>query len=105
MCLFLRTSSPILSPSPNNNCKASLGSPASNNILINLYAIIEVCSAGLAITVFPVKSAAIICPVNIAIGKFHGLIQNNTPLLSYFKIFFSPVGPIKISSSKNIFLD
>ena len=103
MCLFLRTSSPILSPSPNTNCKASLGSPASNNILINLYAIIEVCSAGLAITVFPVKSAAIICPVNIAIGKFHGLIQKNTPLLSYFKIFFHLLVQLKFHPLKIFF--
>ena len=103
MCLFLRTSSPILSPSPNTNCKASLGSPASNNILINLYAIIEVCSAGLAITVFPVKSAAIICPVNIAIGKFHGLIQKIHLYSHILRYFFHLLVQLKFHPPKIFF--
>ncbi len=42
-------------------------------------AICGVCSAGFAITVLPATSAAATCPVKIASGKFHGLMQTNTP--------------------------
>ena len=52
--------SPIVDPSPKINCNALTGSPALNKSLIILYEIIEVCSAGLAITVFPHSNAAII---------------------------------------------
>ena len=43
---------------------------------------IEVCSAGLAITVLPASKAETICPIKIAIGKFQGLIEKMTPLPS-----------------------
>ena len=42
-------------------------------------AISGVCSAGLATTQLPATSAAAIWPVKIASGKFHGLMQTNTP--------------------------
>ena len=38
-----------------------------------------VCSAGLNITAFPVTSAAVIIPVGIASGKFHGEITAPIP--------------------------
>jgi hypothetical protein len=38
-----------------------------------------VCSAGFAITALPAASAAAICPVKIASGKFQGLMQAKTP--------------------------
>ena len=41
----------------------------------DLAAIKEVGSAGLAKTVFPATNAATTCPIKIASGKFHGLIQ------------------------------
>jgi hypothetical protein len=43
------------------------------------YAIILVFSAGFAKTAFPAANAAAICPVKIANGKFHGLMQVKTP--------------------------
>ena len=42
----------------------------------------EVLSAGFAMTALPAESAAAICPVKIAKGKFQGLIQTKTPLAS-----------------------
>ena len=38
-----------------------------------------VCSAGFTTTVLPVTSAAVVMPVQIASGKFHGLITTATP--------------------------
>ena len=38
-----------------------------------------VCSAGFAATVLPAASAAATCPTKIDSGKFHGLMQTNTP--------------------------
>ena len=41
--------------------------------------------AGFAMTVLPVTSAAAICPVKMARGKFHGLIHTITPRPWYSK--------------------
>jgi hypothetical protein len=38
-----------------------------------------VCSAGFATTVLPATSAALTWPRKIDSGKFHGLMQTNTP--------------------------
>ena len=42
-------------------------------------AISGVAGAGLATTALPATSAAVIWPVKIASGKFHGLMHTNTP--------------------------
>ena len=42
-------------------------------------AILGVCSAGFATTVFPAISAAVTCPKKIASGKFQGEIAAKTP--------------------------
>ncbi len=52
-----------------------------------------VCSAGFATTQLPAASAAAICPVKIASGKFHGLMQTNTPRPRMRSSLDSPVGP------------
>ena len=52
-----------------------------------------VCSAGLASTALPAASAAAICPVKIASGKFHGEMQANTPRPCRVSALRSPVGP------------
>ena len=52
-----------------------------------------VCSAGLAITALPAASAAATWPVKIASGKFHGLMQTNTPRPCSVSSLLSPVGP------------
>ena len=51
------------------------------------------CSDGFAITLLPQDSAADICPISIATGKFHGLIHKNLPFGVYKILFSSPVGP------------
>ena len=53
----------------------------------------EVCSDGLTITLLPQARAAEICPIRIATGKFHGLMQRNLPFGLYEIMFSSPVGP------------
>ncbi len=80
-------------PSPTTNCNAPCGTPASNINFVASKAIIGVCSAGFAITAFPAINAATTCPVKMANGKFHGLIQTKTPRPSINKRFSSPVGP------------
>jgi hypothetical protein len=52
-----------------------------------------VCSAGLAATVLPATSAATTWPAKIASGKFHGLMQTNTPRPCRRSSLLSPVGP------------
>ena len=52
-----------------------------------------VAGAGFATTALPATSAAVICPVKIASGKFHGLMQTNTPRPCSECVLRSPVGP------------
>ena len=52
-----------------------------------------VCSAGLAMTALPAASAALTCPVKMASGKFHGLMQTKTPRPCSATSLRSPVGP------------
>ena len=52
-----------------------------------------VCSAGLATTALPAPSAAATWPVKIASGKFHGLMQANTPRPCSAISLSSPAGP------------
>ena len=49
--------------------------------------------AGFASTVLPVASAAATCPMKIASGKFHGLMQTQGPRATRRNSFDSPVGP------------
>ena len=73
------SAAPIVSPSPGSNWSAPAGTPASCRILTAAAATRGVCSAGLASTVLPAASAAAICPVKMASGKFQGLMQATTP--------------------------
>ena len=60
-------------------CSALAGTPASCNSATASAATSGVCSAGLATTALPATSAALTWPRKIASGKFHGLMQTNTP--------------------------
>ena len=66
-------------PSPGTSASAPAGMPASCRMRTASAAISGVCSAGLATTLLPAASAALTCPRKIASGKFHGLMQTNTP--------------------------
>ncbi|OIQ81086.1 hypothetical protein GALL_371540 [mine drainage metagenome] len=73
------TSAAPTRPSPGSSCSAPAGTPASRSSRTAQSAISGVCSAGLASTTLPAASAAAICPVKIASGKFHGLIATTGP--------------------------
>ena len=73
------STSPSAGPSPGRSRSASGGTPASCSSATARAAISGVCSAGLAIAGLPATSAAAICPVKIASGKFHGLMQRKGP--------------------------
>ncbi len=66
-------------PSPGRNCRTLAGTPARCISLTASKAASGVCSAGLAMTVFPAAKAAATCPVKIASGKFHGARQGRRP--------------------------
>ena len=69
------------------------GTPFLWNIFTTKYPSIEVCSEGLIVTLLPDIRAALICPINIATGKFHGLMHIKCPFGEYDNVFSSPVGP------------
>ncbi len=75
---------PTVSPLPGSNCSAARGIPASCSNCTARNAIKGVCSAGLASTTLPAASAALISPVKIASGKFHGLMHTTGPSASAF---------------------
>ncbi len=77
--MLVTSALPMTGPSPINNCNELFGTPASYISSTARMAIIGVKSAGLANTAFPTDKAAIICPVKIANGKFHGEIQTIFP--------------------------
>src|SRR5690625_5022445 len=77
--LLLVMIGPIVEPTPKIKCNARLGIPAWYSIDTIAAATIQACSAGFAITVLPATNAAATCPVKIAKGKFHGLIQATSP--------------------------
>ena len=60
-----------------------------------------VAGAGLATTALPAMSAAVICPVKIASGKFQGLMHTNTPRPCSVSVLRSPVGPGSTSGAPN----
>ena len=62
-----------------------------------------VCSAGFAITVLPAASAAATWPVKMASGKFHGLMQANTPRPWSRSSLRSPAGPASSLRGKTDF--
>ena len=90
---------PTVAPSPGVNCKTFSGMPAWCKSLTAKYATKVVCSAGLAITVLPAASAAVIWPRKIASGKFHGLMHTNTPRPCNCSSLDSPVGPGSFSGA------
>ena len=59
-------------------------------ISISFAAITGDCSAGFITTVLPVASAAVVMPVRIASGKFHGAMTAATPRGRYSVRFSSP---------------
>ena len=67
------------SPSPGSNLTTCSGAPASWRMRIASAATSGVSSAGLAMTTLPAAKAALACPMKIASGKFHGLMQATTP--------------------------
>ena len=73
------TSAAPVSPAPGRSCSAAGGTPAWRRIRTASAAISGVSSAGLARTGLPAASAAAICPVKMASGKFHGLMQTTGP--------------------------
>ena len=87
-------------PAPRRPCRRRAraaapigGTPASCSSRTAAAAISGVCSAGLATTALPAASAAATWPVKIASGKFHGLMQTNTPRPRWCSSLVSPVGP------------
>jgi hypothetical protein len=87
------SAAPTVAPSPGRYCSTlparrlrAAASPRRSRSRL-------VCSAGLAITLLPAASAAATWPMKIASGKFHGLMQTNTPRPCRCSSFDSPVGP------------
>ena len=70
---------PTSSPSPVTMLTTPRGMPASSRILTKLTADSGVCDAGLKTTVLPQTSAGMIFHDGIAIGKFHGVMIEQTP--------------------------
>ena len=69
------SAAPTVSPRPGSSCNAAGGIPARWKMRTASAAISGVCSAGLASTGLPAASAALICPVKIANGKFQGAMH------------------------------
>src|SRR5687767_9120048 len=70
---------PTSSPSPVTMLTTPRGTPASSRTLTKFTADNGVCEAGLKTTVLPQTSAGTIFQDGIAIGKFHGVITEQTP--------------------------
>src|SRR6185436_12442522 len=70
---------PTSSPSPVTMLTTPFGIPASSSTLTKLSADSGVCEAGLKTTVLPQTSAGTIFHDGIAIGKFHGVMIDETP--------------------------
>ena len=91
---------PMVSPGPCSSCSTSRGTPASCSRRTACIATAGVCSAGFAITALPVTSAAATCPVKIASGKFHGLMQAQVPRPDRRSTLLSPVGPGRVTGCR-----
>ncbi|EWS52440.1 hypothetical protein X551_04776 [Methylibium sp. T29] len=87
------SAAPTVSPGPCSRVSASCGTPAACSSPTKRCATAGVCSAGLAATLLPATSAATTWPAKMASGKFHGLMQTNTPRPCRCSVFDSPVGP------------
>jgi hypothetical protein len=70
---------PTVAPSPGSKCSTSPARRLRAAARPRCRDQSGVCSAGLASTALPAASAAATWPVKIASGKFHGLMQANTP--------------------------
>ena len=93
--------SPNRRPRAGTRCTACGGTPASCSSLTKRAAISGVGSAGFATTALPAASAAVTWPAKIASGKFHGLMQANTPRPCSDSSFNSPVGPSRRAGAAN----
>ena len=71
--------SPTSGPSPGRTLRTPGGIPASVASSATLSAVIDVCSAGLTITLLPPASAGAIFQASIIKGKFQGSTQPTTP--------------------------
>src|SRR3954464_1719438 len=72
------TAAPV-SPAPQTKFTTPGGNSASSRSSANFNAVIEVVSAGLSTTVFPIASAGAIFHASISNGKFHGITWPTTP--------------------------
>src|SRR5580704_4999793 len=71
---------PAPGPSPPTKLTTPGGRPASERISIRWYVESGVSSAGLITSVLPQISAGIIFHAGMAMGKFHGVINPQTPM-------------------------
>ena len=85
--------SPKSRPCIGDVMSADRGTPAAYSSSVKASAIRGVLSAGFAITVLPVTSAATTWPAKIASGKFQGLMQAQVPRGTSESSLDSPVGP------------
>ena len=88
-------------PSAGVSCSTSRGTPALCSTRVMACAISGVAGAGFATTALPAMSAAVIWPVKIASGKFHGLMHTNTPRPLSASVLCSPVGPASTAGAPN----
>ena len=100
------SAAPTVAPSPGQQVRAGRRIEARRawNRRTASAAISGVCSAGLASTALPAASAAAIWPVKIASGKFHGLMQANTPRPCSASWLVSPTGPVSVSGPRELAL-
>src|SRR5713101_3438442 len=71
---------PTRLPPPKTTLKTPLGRPAASRACAKLITERGVSVAGLMTTVLPHTSAAVVFHAGIAIGKFHGVMNAQTPM-------------------------
>ncbi len=89
-CGSRTNAAPTTLPRPGRNCSASAGTPACQRVSHIARAMPGVWVEGLTIAVLPATSAAAVMPVQMARGKFQGLITAATPRGSYHCWLISP---------------
>ena len=81
---------PTTEPRPSTRLSAPLGRPARCRMSTSSYAEPGTSSAGLKTTVLPNASAGAIFHAGMAIGKFHGVITETTPIGSLVTVTSTP---------------
>jgi hypothetical protein len=79
----------MVDPDPVRKLTTPAGKPMSSSIRINWKAIAGEVLAGLSTTVLPVTKEALVIPVMMAAGKFHGGMTAPTPSGMYTSSFSS----------------